>query len=225
MVMVKHSQGSATGKAFVWQFFTREQKLLFQSWAPGILYVFYKTHGYLCECRVGINTSFKRIFYFYITGDDSQRVPFGTWTLDPAPFISHACKTPPVFGAMKKCCAWEGEHSCVSGCALPGCFSTNNWAEECKWSLRRQPQAETQPFSPSGPTDVRHNVGTGCCISCIAKASPIYIYISLSFCSQLFVPPHSSFVSLCSAPLLSEKKITQGQRHEQCFCMCCWLLL
>lgn len=100
---------------------------------------------------------------------------------------------------MKKCCAWEGEHSCVSGCALPGCFSTNNWAEECKWSLCQQPQAETQPFSPSGPTDVRHNVGTGCCISCTAKASPIYICIYLypfpPVLSCLFHPiPH---LSLC----------------------------
>lgn len=158
---------------------------------------FTQTQGYLFEHRVKMNTLFKRIFYFHITGDDCQRVPFGTWTLNPAPFISHACKTPPAFGGMKKCCSWEGEHSCVSGCALPGCFSMNNWAEECKWSLCRQPQAETQPFSPSGPTDVRHNVGTGCCISCIAKASPIYIYMYpfLPVLSCSFHPvPH---LSLC----------------------------
>lgn len=156
---------------------------------------FTQTQGYLFEHRVKMNTLFKRIFYFHITGDDCQRVPFGTWTLDPAPFISHACKTPPAFGGMKKCCSWEGEHSCVSGCALPGCFSMNNWAEECKWSLCRQPQAETQPFSPSGPTDVRHNVGTGCCISCIAKASPIYIYICIPF--FLFSAARSTLFLIC----------------------------
>lgn len=164
-----------------------EQKLLLQSWAPWILYVFYKKLKAIC-------TSAEREWKLYLgwfSPSTSLVTTMGGLHLEPelnpVPFLPHACKTPPVFGTTKKGRAWEGEHSCVSSCASPGCFSTNNWAEECKWSLRRQPQAETQPFSPSGPTDVRHDVGTGCCISCIAKASPIYI---------LFLPSSAA----CSPP-------------------------
>lgn len=93
--------------------------------------------------------------------------------------------------------------------ALPWTTGLRNANEACAW----QPEAETQPLSPSGMPDVRHNVGTGCCISCIAKASPLYIpfLLSSAACSPLLIClfVFGTFI------IWEKKKITRGQRHKQ----------
>lgn len=227
--MVKHSQGSATGKGFVWQFLRGSRSCSFRVELREFCQL-YKTHGYLCECRVGINTLFKRIFYFYITGDHSQRVPFGTWTPDPAPFISHACKTPVkqflvpwrnvVLGKVSTV-VWVVVH-CLD--AFPRTTGLRNANEACASSPRQKP-------NPS------HHLDRLMCVTMWEQGVAfhaqqklvLYIYVSIYI-------PFLLFSAVCSTPFLIclfvfstftswEKKITQGQRHEQCFCMCCWLLL
>lgn len=202
MALVIHSQESGTGKGFVWQVFYHGAEVALADLSSRNFVCVLQKLNAICtsaECEWMLYSGWFSISTSLVTTlRGLQMEP----ELDLVTFIPHACKTLPTFGTTMKGCAWEGEHSCVSGCALPRCFSMNNWAEECKWSLRRQPQAETQPFSPSGLTDVRHDVGTGCCISCIAKASPIYIPFLLS--SAACSPPF--FICLCVEHLHSPRK-------------------
>lgn len=200
MVMDIHSPGSVTGKGFRWQvFYDGAEAALSDLSSLNFVCVLQKLKA-ICtsaECEWKLYLGWFSLSTSLVTTIRGLHLEP---ELDLVPFLPHACKTPPVFSTTKKGRAWEGEDSCVSSCASPGCFSTNNWAEECKWSLRRQPQAETQPFSPSGPTDVRHDVGTGCCISCIAKASPIYI---------LFLPSSAA----CSPPLIPHLSLCVQHLH------------
>lgn len=186
---------------------------------------FTHTQGYLFEHRVGMNTLFKRIFYFYITGDDSQRVPLGTWTLDPAPFISHACKTPQFL------VAWRNVFGKVSTVlravvhcqdAFPWTTGLRNANEACAGGPRQKP-------NPS------HHLDWLMCVTMWEQGVAFHAYQKLVLYIYIYLP-FLLFSAACSTPFLiclfvfrtftiREKEITPGQRHEQCFCMCCWLLL
>lgn len=141
--MIKHSQGSATGKEFVLQFFLRKSgSCCFRVELQEFCMCFTQTKGYLFEHRVWMNTLFK-IFYFYITGGDSQRVLFGTWTIDPAPFISHACIAPQFLVAWRNVVLGKVSTvvRAVVHCldAFPRTTGLRNANEACAGSPRQKP--------------------------------------------------------------------------------------
>ena len=123
--------------------------------------------------------------------------------LSPAPFFPHDCKTLPTFGTMTQGCALEGEWCCVSGCALSGCFSMNNWAEECKWSLRMAARGRNPTLVTIWNAWCASRCGYGV-LHFMHSKSKSYIYPFSPVLSCLFPP--SSFMSLCSTPSLFEKK-------------------
>lgn len=135
--------------------------------------------------------------------------------LAPAPFFPHDCKILPTFGTMTRGCALEGECCCVSGCALSGCSSMNNWAEECKWSLRMAAWGRNPTLVTIWNAWCASQCGYGV-LHFMHSKSKSYIYPISPVLSCLFPPPH---LSLCLAPSLFEKKnkkkITRGQRHKQ----------
>lgn len=227
MVMVNHSQGSVTGKGFVLQVFEDGAEVARSELSSRNFACVLHKHKAICtstECEWTLYSGWFSIstsLVAYLRGLHLEP------ELDPAPFIPHACKTPPnIWYHDERLCLGRWAQLCEWLCITRMLFH-----EQLGWGMQMKPA----PAAP-GRNPTLLTIWTDWCASWCGNRvlhfmhskGKSYIYAFPPILSCLFpttTPPIPHF-SLCVQHLHSlRKKFTEGQRHEQCFCMCYWLLL